>query len=334
MNNDDIRRIESALATIPSDDRDVWIRMAMALKNEMGDAGFSIWERWSQSSSKYNERAAEYQWRYTRPHGARGSVTIASLFKEAQANGWRGDARVRPKSALEREEAVLAAHRAAAEQNLRAQNAAKTAHQMIGRAEFTTHPYLARKGFPDVHGLVLEENLLIPMRNWQTGDLQSVQIINAKGGKKFLSGGRAKGAVYALGNLRASETWLCEGYATALSIRAALKFLYRTRTSIIVCFSASNLANIGAQLHGAYVIADHDQWICQKCKYRWSTNVIDVRTCPKCQGKSVLKPAGLKAALQSGQKYWLPPEYGDANDFHLKYGVDALARELRWLLSS
>src|SRR3546814_4381777 len=46
-------------------------------------------------------------------------------------------------------------------------------------------------------------------------------------------------------------------YATALSIQAALKRLYR-RASVVVCFSASNLAHVAKSL-GGRVVADHDE---------------------------------------------------------------------------
>jgi putative DNA primase/helicase len=37
--------IEQALSSIPSHDREVWIQIGMAIKAELGDAGFDIWDR-------------------------------------------------------------------------------------------------------------------------------------------------------------------------------------------------------------------------------------------------------------------------------------------------
>jgi hypothetical protein len=39
----DIERIRGALSFIPPDGRETWVRMAMAVKAELGDAGFDIW---------------------------------------------------------------------------------------------------------------------------------------------------------------------------------------------------------------------------------------------------------------------------------------------------
>ena len=44
----DIDRIEDALQFIDPSDRDTWLKMGMAIKSELGDSGFEIWERWSE----------------------------------------------------------------------------------------------------------------------------------------------------------------------------------------------------------------------------------------------------------------------------------------------
>ena len=38
--------------------------------------------------------------------------------------------------------------------------------------------------------------------------------------------------------------------------------------------------------------------------------------------------AGEHAAKMTHHAFWMPPEIGDANDFHLNHGLDALAEEL------
>jgi hypothetical protein len=40
-------RIREALQFIPASDRDTWVKMGMAIKSEVGDAGFALWEGWS-----------------------------------------------------------------------------------------------------------------------------------------------------------------------------------------------------------------------------------------------------------------------------------------------
>jgi hypothetical protein len=90
-----------------------------------------------------------------------------------------------------------------------------------------------------VAGLVDGGKLIVPMRSFEhyRERIYSVQMIDADGSKKFLPGGRAKGAVYRIGT--GFDVWLVEGYATALSVHAALESLYR-KAEVWVCFSAGN----------------------------------------------------------------------------------------------
>src|SRR5205807_706613 len=96
-------------------------------------------------------------------------------------------------------------------------------------------------------------------------------------------------------------TLLCEGYATALSVRAALQSLYRD-DRVIVCFSAGNLARV-AGLYGprAVVVADNDA-----------------------------SGTGEAAARSTGLSWVMPAEVGqDANDLHLARGVAAIVDLVR-----
>src|ERR1035437_1212916 len=83
-----MNRIISALSFIPSDDRETWLRLGMAVKSETGDAGFDAWDSWSQSTDSYKEDSARAVWRSIKPVG---KVTVATLFFEARANGWHDD---------------------------------------------------------------------------------------------------------------------------------------------------------------------------------------------------------------------------------------------------
>lgn len=76
------------MASIPADDRATWVRVGMAVKAELGDAGFDLWDRWSQMSDGYRERDAAAVWRsISVGHG----VTVATLFWLARDHGWRPD---------------------------------------------------------------------------------------------------------------------------------------------------------------------------------------------------------------------------------------------------
>ena len=167
------------------------------------------------------------------------------------------------------------------------------------------------------------------MRDERSDALTSIQTITPDGGKRFLRHGRASHAVHRLG--RNSQHWYVEGYATALSVQAALRILYR-RDEVVACFSASNIAKVARR--GGFVVADHDLWICSSapCKRRWDAPW-GTEACPACGCARITPPAGESAARRTGQRWWMPKEPGDANDFHNEHGLTALAAELRSLLA-
>jgi len=51
------------LAFIPSDDRDLWVKVGGILKDELGETGFAVWDDWSRTSDRYVERDARDVWR-------------------------------------------------------------------------------------------------------------------------------------------------------------------------------------------------------------------------------------------------------------------------------
>ena len=48
--------LQTALYTIPAEDRETWVQVGMALHAEFGDAGFDLWESWSKQSERYKTR--------------------------------------------------------------------------------------------------------------------------------------------------------------------------------------------------------------------------------------------------------------------------------------
>ena len=182
-----------------------------------------------------------------------------------------------------------AAERREAEQHAKA---AQEAYRRLSVAVLDKHTYLSRKGFPKALGLVLEGQLLIPMRDYKSGEILSIQSIGED--KKFLSGGRAKGAVFVMGgkDLK-SQRWLVEGYATGLSVKAALDAMY-IQSQVWVCFSAVNLQYVAERIPGnRFVFADNDQ---------------------SKTGQRVAEATGLPWVMS-------PVEGEDANDLHQRAGV-------------
>ena len=135
--------------------------------------------------------------------------------------------------------------------------AADKAAFILKNAQFAQHQYLKDKGFPDEHGYVfLSEGislLVIPMR--VKNALVGVQLIDPDGNKRFLFGQRTSNAEFIFDNK--GPHIFCEGYATALSIRLALKNL-KKRYTIHVCFSAGNMLKVSDGMEG-HIVADNDE---------------------------------------------------------------------------
>ena len=290
--------LRAALYTISSDDRDTWVQVGMAIKSELGDGGFDLWDSWSRQSDRYKAADARAVWRSIK--GRYNGVSIGSLYHLAKDYGWAGEAPVKTApSAEEKRQRAEARRREAEERNRREADAAAKAEAMLMEAEYvdprarrarngrqsdeapSPHLYLLAKGFPQQGGLVLDGNLLVPMRHYQAYErVQSVQMIGPDGSKKFPSGSKVSEAVYKLG--QGGERYYCEGYATALSVMAALKRLYRDQHSEVwVCFSAGNIPKVALSSRRSMVIADHDWWRCPKkeCRAKWD---YESKRCPSC----------------------------------------------------
>lgn len=191
--------------------------------------------------------------------------------------------------------------RFAAEQRQRQAMAAAEAQELVRRAMIAGHPYLVRKGFPQRTALVRDGKLVIPVRDVDRyGQVISAQLIDENGEKRFLPGGRARGGIHRIGPERARRVVLCEGYATGLSLDAALQRLPGPH-SVVVCFSARNLELVAQSFPGATVAADNDA-----------------------------SRTGEEAAKRTGLPWVMPTEVStDFNDLHLKAGLHAVVEVLR-----
>lgn len=210
-----------------------------------------------------------------------------------------------------------------ADDQARARRAADIAERIVAASELATHPYLAAKGFPDERALTAPAEIigsiggdyLVPEGGKRAivvparigARLGSVQLIWVGGTKKFLYGGDMGRAAHRIAT--GADTWLCEGYATGLSLRQALRGLNR-RDTVLVCFSASNLVTVAAALKGRkWIAADHDA---------------PPKTKPDQFGGL---GAGEYYARKAGSPYLLPPLVGmDINDLHQRSGIFAVQR--------
>jgi len=223
---------------------------------------------------------------------------------------------------------------------VRSTRAAQTAGQLVAAARPDSHPYTTAKGFPDEKPLVITAELVrrlagytdwhgtfvpadylvpeggttaivVPARVGMA--VSSVQLIWSDGTKKFLAAGDMHGAFHRIST--GTATWLCEGYATGLSLRAALKGLRRQDT-VLVCFTASNLEKVAERVPGrCFIAADHD-------------------APPKAKPQQF---GGLGAgefyARRANKPYIMPPDAGtDINDLHQQAGIFAVQRLVNELI--
>jgi putative DNA primase/helicase len=229
----------------------------MAVKSELGEGGFEVWNAWSQSADSYRAADARSVWKSIHA----GKVGVGSIFHLAKQHGWRPDrayAPVSPAELLERRERQEAARRKSeAEEAARHQEAAAKARltrNASGPCE--SHPCLEMKGVKS-HGLrvgdwpkwiegpdgwreiVIPEALLIPMTD-EHGDIWNLQAIfpekhpELDRDKDFISGGRKAGLFFTIGE-PTDSLLIAEGFATAATVHEA------TGYQTFVAFDCGNL---------------------------------------------------------------------------------------------
>ena len=322
-----------ALQFVSSDERDVWVRMAMALKSEFGEDAFHIWDSWSMSSDSYKASSAKAVWKSC---SAGGRVTIGSLLKAAHDGGWRDSGFHVAEdpdvvASRQRKKAMDAAREEERRQKLW-KLAADRAQSLIKRASLSTHIYLRSKQFPDETGLVLPEGvLLVPMRDirrkvvggqliwWNSGEQDEMKItvpdavdITYKNMrekeegfvKMFIPSTKAGGACYRVGSEDAAHTILCEGYVTALSVYYASRMIHAD-VSVLACFSAGNIATVAKIISGSRgIYADNDE---------------------SKVGETYARKSGLPYVMSNTVGY-------DANDDHREYGKIDVGLKIRKLI--
>ena len=178
-------------------------------------------------------------------------------------------------------------------------DAVKRAAFILSQTVLGKHEYLNAKGFEGAEDMIWghegKKTLVVPMR--VDGHLVGCQLIESDGSKKFLYGQRTSNAELIIDNKGVHI--LCEGYATALSIQAALKKMSR-RYTIHVCFSAGNMKKVAQGLPDGLLIADNDK-----------------------------SGTGERVAKEIGWKYWMSDVVGeDANDTHQRVGLLKLGLSL------
>ena len=96
---------------------------------------------------------------------------------------------------------------------------------------------------------------------------------------------------------------------------------------MIVAFQANNVPILAKKLKKAIVVIDHDPWRCSQCDWRHS-NTGTFRSCDDCGCTKLIQPASARYTRGLRNIVWQPPHVGDANDHHMMYGLDPLAKLL------
>lgn len=265
-------RIREALQFIPASDRDTWVKMGMAIKSEVGDAGFDLWEGWSLQADTFNAKDARDVWKSIHING---KVTAGTLFHEAKANGWRDDGthqKPTPEEIVERKR--IAAERVAQEEARTALERAEAAKKSAAIWKAATeakpdHPYLVRKrvspvatlreidadtaaailGYaPKSSGEPLAGRLLVaPVK---IGDgLSTLELIDQDGRKSAIYGGAKAGGYWAAQQLHDGDGLILligEGVATVLTTKEA------SGHPAIAALSAGNLSAVAKAMRERY----------------------------------------------------------------------------------
>ena len=171
------------------------------------------------------------------------------------------------------------------------------------------HPYLSAKNIVNNYGLKeLNGSLIIPVAHCITGELRSLQYIDKKGGKKFVSASEVKGNVFPIGfNLNQlhslEKVVVVEGVATGVSVHLA------TSLPVVVVFSATfgleAMNRMREKTQAKFIIAfDNDK------------NGVGQKKADEC----------VKAIHNSVVK--LPSIIGDFNDLHQQVGLESVKQEI------
>lgn len=274
---DERDRIREALSFIPPDiERERWWRVAAAIKSELGDDGFELFDSWSRGASNYVETDAHDTWRSLKPAGG---ITIGTLYAIAREHGFDpGQHKAPVVDQAELEQRRKRRAQSAATSTEKRQNAARHAAALAlaiwtgADAARDDHPYLARKGVtavatlreidaprlfalagyhPASSGEQLTGRILVaPVHRGD--ELTSLELIDGDGRKSALAGGVKSGGYWTAATpaADAARILIAEGCATALSAHLC------TGSAAVAALSCGNLRKAAENLRTRYPEAE------------------------------------------------------------------------------
>lgn len=210
--------------------REEWVKIGMAAK--AAGLSFDEFNNWSASGRNYRgEKDCRAVWKSFKD----GSVTAATLFGSARAQGWQDSGKT-------------ANHNKAAEVWAHCQNAP------------LDNPYIkSKQGTPDglrvypasapqlvIRGQNVAGWLVVPC--WSGEQLQTLQFMPAKGDKLNLSGASFGNGFFTVGKIN-DRVFICEGIGQAWAVNQA------TKAAAVVCFGAGRMQKIAKVLRAKYPTA-------------------------------------------------------------------------------
>ncbi|WP_044414319.1 PriCT-2 domain-containing protein [Thiomicrospira microaerophila] len=230
--------------------RSGWIRVLMALKSEFGETAKPVAQSWSELGQSFDLRDFNSAWRSIKP-GCK--VTIGTLYHMAKQAGYRVSVGSLDNAAYQSYLKVLPSQVWKGSTECDYDKAAEYAKILIKNAQPATssHPYLLRKNIQPC-GVLRDQStgdLLIPVYNFDSSIIQTVQRITAAGKKRFLKGGAVTGGSYTVQNgIDRNAIYICEGFATGASL-AENQALGKT---VVCCFSLNNLMHVAKAVRTKY----------------------------------------------------------------------------------
>lgn len=251
-----------------------------------------------------------------------GTYAIADDWSgELNRIEWRDNQQWNTYSENERHQKELEIKQAQAESEkikLEAQAEARIkAKEEIDKASTSgTSEYLERKKLDtpkDIH-FTNDYRIIIPIFDIN-GELTSLQYISDDGNKQFLKDGKIKGCFHTIGSIndKTREAYVCEGYATGLTIYNV------TKKPVIVCFYAGNIMSV----------------LDNVTKYYDSTKLIITADNDAYGDKNTGKIKAEEAGKKFGYKVLLPKfkdistAASDFNDLYCLEGENEVKRQLR-----
>jgi len=224
-------------------------------------------------------------------------------FRRGLTGKWcpRSQETLTPEERVAHQARLIAIRRVRDEEQRRCHEAAAKRAQDIWRAASPApaeHPYLKKKGVGS-HGIrVINGDLVIPLQD-ESGELWSLEFIDAKGEKRYLWGGKKQDRFHLVGTIQ-DKVCITEGYATAASVYEAAGY------AVAIAFDAGNLVSVAKVLRAAHPS-------------------VKILLCGDNDKAGTGQNAAQRAAEAVGGVVAIPETPGmDWNDMHVKHGVEAV----------